>query len=278
MALTVNAVTIDALDRINGVHRYNGSGTSWTQIRGEVTVGETVGGGWGMIVGGTGDETGTILGYSGTPFDWFSMGERGATYAISDDTVYKTTQDGSQVLQFDGFEGSTPLWSKVGGSAFLEAAAGSRVVAQMPDNLQGETFLYTGNPNEWEHIGPEGGAYAIADTVYRSDPLGTKVFKYTGVGTSWDDIGGPPGGVAQIFAGGFGLFVTALDASGVFRYQGTPGNWDRIGEQSGSCAVTDDTVYRVGGDGTVFRYNGFGVSWSSIGRPDRVFSIVVAGD
>ncbi|WP_141747127.1 hypothetical protein [Streptomyces agglomeratus] len=277
MALTVNAVTIDVQDRINGVHRYDGTGTSWTQIRGAVTVGETVGGGWGIVVGGTGGETGQVLGYSGTPFDWFSMGERGATYAVSHETVYKTTPDGSQVLQFDGFEDSTPLWSKVGGSASLAVAGSVGVVAQMPD-LQGDTFLYTGNPDDWENIGPGGNSYAIADTIYRSHPLGTKVFKYKGTGTSWDDIGGPPGGVARLFGGGFGLFATALDASGVFRYRGTPGNWDRIGEQTGSCAVADDTVYRVGGDGSVFRYNGSGDSWSSIGRPDRVFSILVASD
>ncbi|GGU93942.1 hypothetical protein GCM10010182_07240 [Actinomadura cremea] len=277
MALTVNAVTIDAQDSIIGVHRYNGSGTSWTQIRGPVTVSETVGGRWGIIVGGTGGETGQILGYSGTPFDWFSMGERGSTYAVSDETVYKTTPNSSQVLQFDGFDGTTPLWSNVGGPAHLRAAGSAGVVAHMPD-VFGDTFLYTGNPNDWQRIGPSGSAYAVGDTVYRSHPLGNTVFKYNG-GTSWEDIGGPPNGAAQLFVGGFGLIATALDGvSGVFRYRGTPGNWERIGDQTRSCAVTDETVYRVGNDGTVFRYNGSGNSWSSIGRPDRVMDLYVAGD
>ncbi|MEU5859879.1 hypothetical protein ABZ815_01795 [Nonomuraea sp. NPDC047529] len=276
MALTLNAVTIDPADHVNGVFRYDGSGTSWTQIRGPVASNGPFGGGWGTLVEGMGDETGTAFGYSGTPFDWFSVGEVGATYAVSDDTVYKTPRDGSRILQFDGFDGDTPLWNKVGDSGFL-AVGGFSVVAQMPD-FQGDTFLYSGNPNDWERIGPKGGAYAIADTVYRTDPLGNTVFRYTGSGIAWDNLGAPPRGVLQIFAGGFGLFATAADFSGVYQFQDAAGNWQRIGDHSASCAVTDDTVFRVARDMSVFQYDGFDDSWTPIGRPDRVLRLFVASD
>ncbi|MET8582226.1 hypothetical protein ABZX39_15245 [Streptomyces collinus] len=281
MALTVNAVTVDDQGRNNAVYRYDGFGTSWTQIQGPVTATGTFGGGWGLVIGSADGATADQeFSYNGSPFDWQFLSLSGASYAVTDDTVYKRSRDGSAVLQFDGFDDDgSPLWSKIGDSSFDLIGGRFGLMAMMPNSIDGHTFLYTGTPGKWEHIGEKGGAYAVSsDTVYRTEPHGNTVFQYDGIGTSWTDIGSPHGGTETLFAGGFGVIGTSFAANGLFRYRGKPGDWERIGDFSISCAVTDDTVYRVGANGTVFQYDGLGVSWTSIGRPDRAHTLVVAGE
>ncbi|TDU77680.1 hypothetical protein [Streptomyces sp. KS 21] len=280
MALTVNAVTVNNVGHINGVHRYDGSGSSWTKIQGPVTVTGTFGGGWGLITGSANADTADqAFSYNGSPFDWQFLSVHGALFAITDDTAYKTAADGSAVFQFDGFgDDDSPIWSKIGDSAFDLVGGRFGLIARMPNSASsGHTFLYTGNPGEWQQIGPMGSAYAVSsDTVYRMN--GGTAFQYDGVGSSWTEIGSPNGGTGNLYAGGFGLFTTTLSASGLFRYGGNPGAWERVGDFSLSCAVTDDTVYRVGSNGSVFQYDGSGMSWTNIGRPDRVVRIVAAGE
>ncbi|KJY19406.1 hypothetical protein VR44_39130 [Streptomyces katrae] len=281
MALTINAVTIDNEDDINAVYRYDGFGTSWTQIQGPVTVTGTFGGGWGLLIGSAdGDTADQEFSYNGNPFDWQFISAPAASFTVTDDTVYKKSADGNAVLQFDGFDDDArPLWSQIGNSVFEIVGGRFGLMAQMPNSIDGHAFLYSGTPGEWQHIGDKGGAYAVSsDTVYRTEPHGRTVFEYDGVGTSWTDVGSPPGGTTNIQAGGFGLIGSSFDAHGLFRYRGSPGSWERIGDFTISYAVTDDTVYRVGANGTVFQYDGSGMSWTSIGRPDRVFKLVAAGE
>ncbi|MFJ2930740.1 hypothetical protein ACIPIU_37725 [Streptomyces massasporeus] len=255
--------TVCMLSPTKELHRYNGNGTSWTKISGAV---EDMGSGdWGLasrtLPGGT------IYYYTGTPFEWESMGQPNGWYVVGSDTVYTKSPDA--VYQFDGYAAGQPIWSQIGGT-FWSIHAGPFGLFAASD-IQGTLWRYTGNPMEWEYICPPPTSQLAVgeDTVYaRFGNPSREIWSYDGAGTSWTKISQPMQNMMLQY-GGWGLVCTYVEGNSLLRYLGTPMQWQTIGAHTPRFAVADNTVYQAPYPNyqEVYRYNGNGTSWTKIGGP-----------
>ncbi|WP_437087089.1 hypothetical protein [Streptomyces sp. enrichment culture] len=256
----------------SGIWRYNGQGTSWTQIRGPSEA--IASGDWGLIARTFGH---AYEYYDGTPNQWNALGGPRGGATVGGDTVFAQSQEGDPIFngvyQFDGYVNDQPSWSRIGDPMWSISAGGWGLCAEV--SIQGNLVSYTGNPGEWEVISGPVHKYLVAqDTVYRWDF--NKVFwQYNGNGTSWTKISGPMHG--NMSAGGWGLVAGDFDANSLRRYLGAPGQWERLGDYSAQFTVTDNTVYRVPFNSTaVQRYGGTENTWIPVGGPGS--SAIVATD
>ncbi|MFG2298970.1 hypothetical protein [Streptomyces sp. NPDC048603] len=261
------------------VFRYDGFGSSWTNIGGPGSQShiQITGGGWGLIATAYGPDEYSYSGETGewwlmTPTDGSDAGPRGQ-HVVTDDTVYKliATVGGGNIYQFDGFDDSQPSWSWVRGTSRQAWGGGWGLIAQDPQPW--DAHRYTGNPGDWDRISGDCFTFAIGpDAVYKIPNDKSAVYQYDGFGDSWTQIGGP---ASDIDAGGWGLVATAPPEGNwdAYAYTGTPGVWRLIGgPRSAFLAITDDTVYSMAPDGSgVYRYDGKGTSWTRISGP--VFQI-----
>jgi hypothetical protein len=93
-----------------GVWRYDGTGTSWTQIGGPA--GDVYAGGYGLVA--TNPTNGDVYRYLGTPGSWQRIGGPGAKFAVTDGTVFGLSPDRQGVWRYDGTGTS---WTQIGGPA-----------------------------------------------------------------------------------------------------------------------------------------------------------------
>jgi hypothetical protein len=91
-----------------GVWRYNGTGTSWTQIGGPAR--EIYGGGYGLVAISPGSRD--IYRYLGSPNAWQRIGGPGATFAVTGSTVFGLSPDRQGVWRYNGTGTS---WTQIGG-------------------------------------------------------------------------------------------------------------------------------------------------------------------
>ncbi len=271
MSSTVCVISPDFTDGTarGGVWRYDGEGSSWTNIgspAGEPAV-QLYSGNWGMVA-----RTGFFnpyYFYTGTPGDWENMeGPRGIA-CPGYDTVFGFPRTDAPdlplgVYQYDG--GTS--WSKIGppGQGCL---AGNWGVVGFRSGPGDDFYHWTGTPNVWERIGgPTGSSVMVVgeDTVYRQGD-DWALYQYDGAGTSWTRITEPLVVHAIVIGFGiFGLVYTDHNTNSMYRYLGTPGQWEKIGPHRPYFAVTDDTVYAIPVDRSgVYRYDG-GTSWTRIRR------------
>ena len=98
-----------------GVWQYDGS-TTWTQIGGPALA--LYGGGYGLVATGW---SGGLWRYLGTPNQWQQIGDTGAEFAVTGDTVFGLTSNSDSVWRYDG---SGTSWTQVGNGASALVAIG----------------------------------------------------------------------------------------------------------------------------------------------------------
>jgi hypothetical protein len=268
---TICAVTPDR----QALWRYDGRPDRWTRMtRVGWRAGEIYSGSFGLfqIDRTPGSATyGHILWWRlGTPsgagggspdFAWYRIGLPGAMFAVAD-SVYGLTPNRGAVWRYD--RGTASSWTQVGGAAGWLWGGTYGLVASNPIN--GNIFRYRGF-DRWEFIGGPGAEFAVtAESVYGLTPDRQRVYRYNGFESSWTQISA--GVIGRLYGGDFGLVAT-FSVNGIynlFRHLGGPNNWQFIGGPGASFAVTRDTVYGLTPDrGAVYRYDGFGSSWTRVG-------------
>ncbi|MFC0596824.1 hypothetical protein [Streptomyces palmae] len=271
--MSTSTICAVAPDRTS-VYRYDGSGSSWTNIGGPGSQSfiQVWGGGWGLVATAYGPNE---YSYSGESGEWELISptngpaSEGGSHIVTDDTVYKllSTVGGGDMYEFDGFDGSEPSWSRIRGPARQAWGGSWGLVAQ--DSQTFDAYRYTGNPGDWDLIAPDSYEFAVgADTVYRLATDKNTVYQYDGFGNTWTPIGGAASSIA---AGGWGLVATAPPEANfdLYAYTGNPGAWRLIGgPRNAFLEITDETVYGLAFDNSaVYRYDGKGTSWTRIGGP-----------
>jgi hypothetical protein len=106
-ANTVCALSPD-IDGPLFVWRYDGTGTSWTPIRGGPFA-QLYGGGYGLFA--TRHATGDIYRYNGSNSSWSRIGGPGATFAVTNSALFGLSPDRSGVWRYNGTGTS---WTYVG--------------------------------------------------------------------------------------------------------------------------------------------------------------------
>jgi hypothetical protein len=94
-----------------GVYRYSGSGTAWTQVGGPASL--IYGGGYGLFA--TSPDNSAIYEYLGSPNSWRQVGGPGATWAVTNSSIYGLSPDRQGVYRYSG---SGTAWTQVGGPAW----------------------------------------------------------------------------------------------------------------------------------------------------------------
>jgi len=172
----------------SSVQRWSGSEDQWLQV-GEPATALYAGG---SRLYATSPADGGVFVYSGTPMHWSRIGGPGKAFAVDGSgTLYGLSPDGKLVLRFDG-----SAWTSIGTAAASLLAGGNRVCATSP--LNGDLFLYSGNPESWADIGTAGKQFSIdgLGNIYGLSPAADGVFKWSGEGNSWHNIGGPATAIA----------------------------------------------------------------------------------
>ncbi|MFH8618908.1 hypothetical protein ACH4E8_28120 [Streptomyces sp. NPDC017979] len=191
---------------------------------------------------------------------WFHIGNPGASFTVTAESVYGLTPDGARVYRYDG----TPMsWTQVGTAAGQIFGGSWGLVATDPNT--GDLFHYLGSPFNWEAIGLPGAAFAVtAESVYGLTPDEARVYRYDGTPMSWTQVGGP---AIRLCAGPWGLVANSPNGD-LYHYLGTPFDWELIGGPGDAFAVAADTVYGLTPDrGAVYRYDGTPMSWTQVGGP-----------
>ncbi|MBO3746047.1 hypothetical protein J5X84_08220 [Streptosporangiaceae bacterium NEAU-GS5] len=142
-ASAVNGTTVCALTSGgSGVYRYNGA--SWTRI-GDAA-GHLYGGRFGLFA--TTPDGREIVRYLNSPFNWQGIGGSGATWAVTNDAIYRLSPDLSGVWKWTG----TGLnWTQVGGPANWLYGGGLGLFATTPD--RSAIYNYRGTPWDWQGLG-----------------------------------------------------------------------------------------------------------------------------
>ncbi|MEV5238726.1 twin-arginine translocation signal domain-containing protein [Streptomyces cinnamoneus] len=250
-------------DRLRA-YRYNGSGTSWSQIS-RVPIVRLFGGQLGLLA--TMPPHGEVFRLrmafenpDGLGAAWDRIGGPGAMFAVTAEGFYGLTPTRNAVYRYDGTGTS---WTQVGTGASRIFGGTWGLVANDPTT--GALFQYLGSPHKWRQIGTEGATFAVTDeSVYGLTPDQKRVYRYDGDGMNWTRIGND---AQQLYGGDWGLVAT--DPGGnIWRYLGSPHRWQAIGGPGAMFAVAHDTVYGLTPrrDG-VYRYSGSGTFWTVAGGP-----------
>ncbi|WP_431956697.1 tectonin domain-containing protein [Nocardia lijiangensis] len=172
------------------VFRYSGSGTAWTRIGGPAS--QLYGGDYGLFAT---NSAGDLWRYLGTPDKWERVGGRGASFAVTRESVYRLAPDRKTVHRYSG---SGTAWTRIGGAASQLYGGDYGLFATSPS---GDIWRYLGTPDKWEAIGGPGASFAVTrDTVYGLTPDRGAVYRYTGSGTAWTAVGGPAHSIAAFYS------------------------------------------------------------------------------
>jgi hypothetical protein len=96
------------------------------------------------------------------------------------------------------------------------------------------------------------------DAIYGLSPDSKAVYQWSGSNSWWVQVGGP---AAFLWGGGFGMFATTPDSTGISRYLGTQFNWQFLGsfaappQIANTYAVTGNSLYAMSKFGRVFRWD-----------------------
>ncbi|MGA2448770.1 MAG: tectonin domain-containing protein [Polyangiaceae bacterium] len=239
----------------SGVYRYNGTGTSWTQIGGAAA--QLYGGGHGLFAT---DSGGNIHQYLGTPYSWAQVGGPGRQFAVTNEGLYGLSPNGGAVSRYNG---SGTSWTGIGGAASQLYGGGYGFFAT---DSSTNIHEYLGTPNRWSQLGGPYSEYAVTDEgLYGLAPNGGAVYRYNGTGTSWTQVRGP---TAKLYGGGYGLFATDPSTGNIYRYSVVLNNWSEVGGPGSQFAVAQGTLYGLNSNkSAVSIYNGTGTSWTQIAGP-----------
>ncbi len=204
------------------VSQYNGTPGSWTVIGGNVRTIES--GPWGLVATNTSNN---LLKYSGTPNSWTQIGGPGSMFAVTGESVYGVTPDGSAIYRYNG---SGTSWSKVGGPGIIAAYGGGYgLISSIQTNAA--MFLYNQPANSWSLIGGVANQYAVnADGVYAISYDHSQVQRYEG---SWSTIGTS---AEWLYVGD--KYVAALNPGTLDIFGWTGSAWESQGSPGEEFAVT----------------------------------------
>ncbi|MBO3751665.1 hypothetical protein J5X84_36805 [Streptosporangiaceae bacterium NEAU-GS5] len=258
-----NSVCALTSDR-QAVLRYDG--TSWTQIGGPAFT--LYGGPYGLFATNR-DRTG-IDHYLGTPFSWQSIGDGGATWAVTGDALYGLSPDRGSVWKWTG---SPWWWVQVGGPADNLWGGGGGLYATIPGG--NGISKYLSSPFNWQFLGSidnpprPARSYAVSSTTLYG-------LSQSGGLSKWD-LGGfwvrsailPP--LVHIFGGGANsVGVDSSNTMHSFDFQtlNPPIAGPGLPFVSGSVvtATSGGATYATSAAGdSVWRHVG-GVEWVNIGN------------
>ncbi|WP_432589191.1 phospholipase A2 [Streptomyces sp. HD1123-B1] len=167
----------------SGVWEYTGKGDVWTKVGGPAKDLYT---GPSAPLYATDPATGDISTYEDGR--WEQIGSAGATFAVTDNNIFKLTSDRCCVWVY---EPDHSRWTKVGGPSG-EIFGGNTLYATNPDT--GDLYKYNGHPERWNRVGGPGAAFATSgDHLYRLASDRRSVQKYSGSGADdkWTDLHAP---------------------------------------------------------------------------------------
>jgi hypothetical protein len=166
------------------------TGSQWTAIGGAAQ--HIYAGGLGLFA--TDPISGDIYLYSGSAYVWSKVGGAGATFAVSNTTLYGLSSDGSGVYQWTGAQD----WAQVGGAATRIFAGGADLFATAPSGVVGVGDLYHYNsiPFNWTDT-TKVGCLVVAETNTASYCVNDAgVYRWNGGSNTWTRIGGPAANLA----------------------------------------------------------------------------------
>ncbi|MFJ8194105.1 phospholipase A2 [Streptomyces sp. NPDC096094] len=170
-------------------------------------------------------------------------------------------------------------WKRVWGGATKLYAGGDHVYGTDPST--GSIWKYNGDG--WDRIGNPGLTFAAADDkLYGISPDGSGVWEYSGKGDVWNKIGGPaknlyvgPAAAKKSFydvGGRTPLYGNNGADSDLFQYSGESDEWDKAGGPGVTFAATDENVYGLSHDGSIFERDQKD-EWKPVGdRAEHIFS------
>ncbi|MET9995232.1 phospholipase A2 [Streptomyces mutabilis] len=171
-------------------------------------------------------------------------------------------------------------WKRVWGGATKLYAGGDNVYGTDPST--GSIWKYNGEG--WDRIGNPGLTFAAADDkLYGISPDGSGVWEYSGRKDVWNKIGGPaknlyagPAAAKKSFyavRGRTTLYGNNGADSDLFQYTGESDEWDKAGGPGVTFAATDENVYGLSHDGSIFERDPKKDEWKPVGdRAERIFS------
>jgi Glycosyl hydrolases family 43 len=164
------AVNANALYRRNaaGVWKWDGSGSSWTQIGGPMT--ELYAGAYDVY--GTSPSNGDIYRYTGTPNQWTRVGNGGGSWAVNVNGLYGRNSTG--VYQWSGLR---TYWVRIGGPAGALYAGGNNLYATVP--LVGDLNVYGNATATWSKAAGSASSFAACDDALYALRNGT-LYRQTG--------------------------------------------------------------------------------------------------
>ncbi|OMI84722.1 hypothetical protein BSZ07_36220 [Streptomyces sp. M1013] len=196
------------------------------------------------------------------------------------ESVYGLSADHRGVYEWSpGRDG----WKRVWGGATKLYAGGDNLYGTDPST--GSIWKYNGSDG-WDRIGNPGLTFAAADDkLYGISPDGSGVWEYTGKGDVWNKIGGP---AKELHTGPAkkmtytppvdvkippSLYATNGETGDLWRYDHKPGKWTKAGGLGAAFAVTDENVYGLGVDGSVFERDPEKGEWKPVGeRAEHILS------
>jgi hypothetical protein len=176
------------------------------------------------------------------------------------------------------YSGSGTSWWKIHSWGGIELYGGvwGLVIKQLPNGALG---LYVGPGDLWRNIthfqwiAADAECALTGNQIYASGSTLSGVYIWNKTGQSWTRVGRPAG---RIYGGRFGLVATDPTTGHLFLHLGGVDNWRQIGFAGASFAVTSNTVFGLTPDkSAVYRYDGFGMSWTKVGGPTAA---LYAGD
>ncbi|MGW0712486.1 phospholipase A2 [Streptomyces sp. NPDC002643] len=169
-------------------------------------------------------------------------------------------------------------WKRVFGGTAKLYGGGDTVYATDPST--GSIWKYNGDG--WDRIGNPGLTFAAAnEKLYGISPDGGGVWEYSGKKDVWNKIGGPAKdiyiGPAKKVIPGFGsdktrygldnvLYATNRDTGDLYKYGDKPYKWTKAGDPGTTFAVTDNNVYGLNSDGSVFERDPKKGDWKTVGE------------
>ncbi|MFD0280004.1 phospholipase A2, partial [Kitasatospora sp. NPDC127111] len=181
----------------SGVWEYTGPGDKWRPVGGPAAhlyayTGKTKamknaekqrGGAQGLLTDSplfaTDPASGNIAHYLGGPDKWSVIGQPGAEFAVTDETLYGLSPDHSGIWQWNGKDGKASNWANVRTERTEHIIASDTLFAINPGT--GDIAKHNGNGN-WAKIGGPATAFATSGgQLYRLSPDGTGLYRYT-----WD--------------------------------------------------------------------------------------------
>ncbi|MFI0733325.1 phospholipase A2 [Streptomyces sp. NPDC021225] len=166
-----------------GVWEYTGQGDAWTKVGGPAKDLYT---GPAAALYATDPATGDLNKYEDG--QWAGIGSSGATFAVTDNNVYKLTPDRCCVWEYDAEHSQ---WNKVGGPAG-EIFSSNTLYATNPDT--GDLYKYNGRPEQWNRVGGPAAAFTTSgDRLYRlaSDHRSVQMYSGSGADDQWTDLHAP---------------------------------------------------------------------------------------